>query len=256
MLARDMVRTQDLTQVYLDGAEVWALDAVALRVPRGAFLALLGPSGAGKSTLLRILAGRERPTGGQVWVDGQELVRLRGDELAHYRRQVVGYLPHHPGLLEGLTLLENVALPLLPCRRPGALEARAQELLATVGLGDRLGQRAEGLSAGERERVGLARALIARPPLLLLDEPQASLEGRWGGQVLGLLDRLNREEGLTILLATRDPQMAGLADRVLRLEEGRTQEEGERAWVELRPGAPALSAAFGPRGGPGYRTPQ
>jgi ABC-type methionine transport system ATPase subunit len=256
MIATDMIRTCELTQVYLDGSDVWALDGLDLRVPLGAFLALLGPSGAGKSTLLRILAGREKPAGGQVWVDGQYLGALGKEELAHYWRRGVGYLPHHPALLEGLTVLQNVALPLLPCRHPGELEARAAGLLEVVGLGERLGQRAEGLSAGERERVGLARALIAQPPLLLLDEPSASLEGRWGGAVLGLLDRLNREEGLTILLATREVQKAGLAGRVLRLEEGRLQEEGERAWVELRPGAQAPPAAPAPRRGPGCRTPR
>ncbi len=228
---RDIVRTYELTAAYLDGPEIWAVNQVDLTVPRGQFLAIAGPSGAGKSTLLRLLAAREPPSFGRILVDGVDVGTLRGNSLADYRRERVGYLPHYPAMLPGLTVLENVVLPIWPQRRrwPDDPRTRARDLLDAVGLGTRLEQRAGRLSAGERERAGLARALVAAPPLLLLDEPTASLEHGSSGEIVGLLDRLNDREALTIIIATRSPHMASLADRVVHMEEGQLREEGELA---------------------------
>ena len=223
MVTVNIVEAHDLARVYLGNVEVWGVNEVSLTVPRGQFLAILGPSRAGKSTLLNLLAAQDVASMGRVIVDGVSVTHLRGNELADFRRQRVGHVAQVTRLIPSLTVLRNVMLPLLPYRRACTfdLETRARELLIALELGAHAKQLPAMLSEGEAQRVSIARALINHPPLLLLDEPHLSLGRGADGAVLNLLDLLNREAGLSVILATRDQGVAEVADRVVRMEKGK-----------------------------------
>ncbi len=202
------------------GRTLTVLDAIDLTVPRGEFLAVLGPSGSGKSTLLAILAGLDRPSAGEVRLDGERLDGLSEDRLAVVRRHKVGFVFQSFQLLANLTARENVRLP-LELLGAGDAARRADAMLDDVGLGDRAQHYPSQLSGGEQQRVALARAFVARPALLLADEPTGNLDSATGARVLDLLVRLRRESGTTLVLVTHDPAVAGLADRRLHLRDGR-----------------------------------
>jgi putative ABC transport system ATP-binding protein len=215
------------------------LDAVDLAVEAGEFVAVLGPSGSGKSTLLALAAGLDRPTEGEVYLDGRPLHRLSEDELARVRRRQVGFVFQSFHLLHNLTARENVLLPLELQAAPDA-EARADELLERVGLAERGHHYPSQLSGGEQQRVALARAFAPRPDLLLADEPTGNLDGATGERVLRILRELREQAGTTLVLVTHDPAVAALADRRVYLRDGRIerQERQERRAAEDRP-APA-----------------
>lgn len=220
--ATSIVQAEDLSKVYADGAPVRALERVSLAIGRGEFLAITGPSGSGKSTLLNLIGTLDRPTSGRVVVDGLDVSTLRGDALADFRRQNIGFVFQLFNLVPALTALENVMLPLLPYRRGLGfnLEARARELLEATGLGERLHHLPGQLSGGEQQRVAIARALINTPKLILADEPTGNVDSKAGEEILHRLRRLNRELGITIVLVTHDEALATQADRVVHLRDG------------------------------------
>jgi putative ABC transport system ATP-binding protein len=225
-----VVRTVGLTRRYKMGdAFVDALRGVDLTVARGEFVALVGPSGSGKSTVLNLIGGLDRPTSGQVWINGTELSASDERTLTRHRRQHVGFVFQSFNLLPRLTAEENVALPLMFSGVPEKeRRARARALLERVGLGPRLTHRPTQLSGGEQQRVAIARALVGQPALLLADEPTGNLDTTIGAEIMALLRELNQEQGLTLLVVTHDPEVAAFADRIVRLRDGRLQEgEGQ-----------------------------
>lgn len=223
MVTINIVEAHELSRVFLGNVEVWAVNEVTLTVPRGQFVAVLGPSRSGKSSLLNLLGAQDVASMGRLVVDGVSVTNLRGDELADFRRQRVGHVAQVARLIPSLTVLRNVMVPLLPYRRALRfdLETRARELLDALDLGAHAAQMPAMLSEGEAQRVAIARALINTPPLLLLDEPFINLGRGADGAVLNLLDRLNREAGLSVILATREQGVAEVADRVVRMDKGR-----------------------------------
>jgi len=226
------VLTQGLTRHYRIGeGTVEALAGVDLRVRHGEFVAVAGVSGSGKSTLLHLVGGLDRPTDGQVWVDGVELGSAGEAELTHHRRRRVGFIFQTFNLLPRLTALENATLPLMFAGVPRReREAQARALLEQVGLGHRLDHYPTQLSGGEQQRVAIARALVHDPAVILADEPTGNLDTQTGAGILTLLRQLNRERGVTVLLVTHDPAAAGVADRVIHLRDGRVErvEESEQ----------------------------
>lgn len=218
-----MIATENLTKIYTDGAPVQALDNVTLEIAAGEFVAITGPSGSGKSTLLNLIGTLDRPTSGRVVVDGVDVSTLRGNALADFRRERIGFVFQMFHLVPTLTALENVMLPLIPYRRglKFRLEERARELLEAMGLGDRLHHLPGQLSGGEQQRVAIARALINTPKVILADEPTGNLDSRAGAEIVALLRQLNREQEVTVLVATHNETVAQAADRVVRLRDGR-----------------------------------
>ncbi len=191
----------------------------------GDFIALTGPSGCGKSTLLHILGGIDRPTRGRVLLDGVDLVSLSEEDLAKLRRKKIGFVFQFFNLLPTLNVAENVALPLMLDGVPSSSASRrTSEMLERVGLGQRLAHYPAELSGGEMQRVALARAIVARPDLILADEPTGNLDTDNGIQVMNLLAELNRELGLTIILATHSAEAAGYARHSLQMRDGVIEE--------------------------------
>ena len=221
-----LLRTEELTKVYRSGdEEIVVLDSLDLDVRRGELVALVGESGTGKTTLLHLLAALDTPTTGAVYFMGQRLSEFSQEERAAYRNTRVGFVWQMHYLLPEFTALENVVIPQLV----GGLEfsparERARELLGEVGLASAAGRRVGELSGGEQQRVALARALANQPAVLLADEPTGSLDQRTAQRVIELLERLHRDHRLTSVLATHNPELAGRAQRVLRLANGRLKD--------------------------------
>ena len=220
-----VVRAAGLTRSYQMGdTTIDALRDVHLTVAGGEFVALAGPSGSGKSTLLNLLGGLDRPTSGQIWIDGVELSANDEPTLTRHRREHVGFVFQSFNLLPRMTAVENVALPLMFSNVPEKKRLeRARQLLGRVGLGARLAHRPTQLSAGEQQRVAIARALAGQPVLLLADEPTGNLDTVTGGEIMALLRELNRERALTLLVVTHDPEVARYADRIVRLRDGQVE---------------------------------
>src|SRR5437763_4361108 len=212
------------------GRELTILDHVDLAIEPGEFVAVLGPSGSGKSTLLALMAGLDRPTSGEIRIDGEPIQAMSEDGLALLRRHQIGFVFQSFQLLSNLTARENVLLPieLLGLSNPFA---RADELLAAVGLADRGHHYPSQLSGGEQQRIALARAFAARPPILLADEPTGNLDGATGRRVLELLTELRAGEGTTLVLVTHDPAVAALAGRRVHLRDGRVERDEKAARV-------------------------
>jgi len=222
-LRTSIIQIENLTRVYGDGAAVRALDGVSLTIGRGEFVAITGPSGSGKSTLLNLIGTLDTPTNGRITVDGVDTRTLRGDRLADFRRQRIGFVFQLFNLIPVLTALENVMLPLIPYQRGLGfnLREKAQALLGMVGLAERAQHLPGQLSGGEQQRVAIARALINTPRLILADEPTGNLDSHAGAEVVALLRRLNREQGVSVVLVTHSEALAQQADRSVRLQDGR-----------------------------------
>jgi putative ABC transport system ATP-binding protein len=218
------------------GRELTILDRVDLAIAPGEFVAVLGPSGSGKSTLLALMAGLDRPTSGEVLIDGAPIQAMSEDGLALLRRRKIGFVFQSFQLLGNLTARENVLLPIELLGLSNPFD-RADELLAAVGLADRGHHYPSQLSGGEQQRIALARAFAARPPILLADEPTGNLDGATGRRVLELLTGLRAREGTTLVLVTHDPAVAALAGRQIHLRDGRVERD-ERALAPV-PAAPA-----------------
>jgi putative ABC transport system ATP-binding protein len=226
-----VVRVTDITKQFRMGAlTVHVLQGISLAVEPGEMVAIVGPSGSGKSTLLGLIGGLDTPTSGRVEIDGVDISAMGENQLADIRSEKIGFVFQAYNLIPTLTALENVALPAqfarhrsgkpVP-RKDGGAIARARELLDLLGLGDRLGHRPGELSGGQQQRVAIARALINRPVVLLADEPTGNLDSAVGEQVLAALAQARRETSTTLVLVTHDPAVAGLAERIIRLEDGR-----------------------------------
>ena len=202
------------------GRSLTILDGITLDVGAGEVCAITGPSGSGKSTLLGLIAGLDRPSAGSIAVAGVEITGLDEDALAKFRRATVGYVFQSYHLIPTMTAVENAAVPLEIAGEPDALE-RARALLGDVGLADRAHHYPVQLSGGEQQRVALARAVALGPGLLLADEPTGNLDSATGAQIIELLLALNRRHGSTLVLVTHDEALAGRADRVVKLHDGR-----------------------------------
>lgn len=218
-----MIQTVDLVKEFPMGSQrIFALNGVDLEIRPGEFVCVMGPSGSGKSTLLNLIGGLDRPTKGQIVVEGRDLATLDENALAAYRRRGVGFVFQTFNLVPTMTALHNVAFPMIFARVPASQrKVRARELLTEMGLGDRLDHRPTELSGGEQQRVAMARALANDPEIILADEPTGNLDSRTGHEVMEVLARVNREELRTILVVSHDPDVAAFAGRVLRLLDGR-----------------------------------
>jgi putative ABC transport system ATP-binding protein len=219
--AAEALRLVKVTRTYgTDDSAVTALDGITLSLGRGTFTAVMGPSGSGKSTLLQCAAGLDRPDSGIVRVDGTELTGGGEAELTRFRRGRVGFLFQQYNLLETLTVAQNTVLPLKLAGRK-VDRRRAEQVLASVGLGDRLGHRPDQLSGGQKQRVAIARALVTDPRVIFADEPTGALDTRSARDVLRLLREAVRVYGRTVVMVTHDPVAASYADSVVFLADGR-----------------------------------
>jgi putative ABC transport system ATP-binding protein len=215
-----MLQARQLSKEYQSGDHRLAvLRDVSFTIPDGAFVAVVGPSGSGKTTLLGLLAGLDVPTPGSVLLDGDDLTKLSEDRRAQLRGAKVGFVFQSFQLIPTLTALENVQVP-LELRGDSGAPARARELLARVGLGDRAHHFPNQLSGGEQQRVAIARAFSNSPRLLFADEPTGNLDSETGARIVELLETLNRESGTTIVLVTHDLALARRAQRIIRLADG------------------------------------
>ncbi len=215
-----VVQARGIDKDYGRGdALVRALVAVDIDLQRGAYTAIMGPSGSGKSTLMHILAGLDRPTGGNVWIDGQEITSLKERALTQLRRDKIGFIFQTFNLLPTLNAEENIVLPLTIAGRKGD-SAWIKELVDTVKLGDRLTHKPSELSGGQQQRVAVARALASRPAVLFADEPTGNLDSRTGEEVLRLLRHSRDSLGQTVVMVTHDAHAATYADRIVFLKDG------------------------------------
>lgn len=218
-----LVRVCNLSKEYrLGTVEVVALDGICLEVEAGSFVSVMGPSGSGKSTLLHLIGGLDTPTGGLVEIDGKDLSTLDDEELTLFRRRNLGFVFQFFNLLPTMSAWENVALPrLLDGVKLGEVKPRALELLEMVGLGNRADHKPSQLSGGEMQRVAVARALVADPVLVLADEPTGNLDSRSGAAVLELMRETVTNDGRTVIVVTHDSKAASVADRIIRLQDGK-----------------------------------
>jgi putative ABC transport system ATP-binding protein len=231
-----LVEVRNVTREYRKGEQIITpLREVNLAVARGDFVSLMGASGSGKTTLLNLIAGIDRPTTGQILVDGTDITQLSRTRLAHWRAVHVGYVFQLYNLIPVLTAWENVEMPLLllPLAR-AERRRRVAVALEAVGLTDRADHYPRQLSGGEEQRVGIARAIVAGPVIVVADEPTGDLDADTSDQILHLLQRLNAELGTTLLMVTHDPKAAGIARRRLRLEKGALLEPESAAVLATR----------------------
>ena len=217
-----MIDLINVSRVFDGKRKVTALDRVSLHIDRGEMVSIVGPSGSGKSTLLNLIGGLDRPTSGEVRIDGQALHTLSDDDVTRLRRDKVGFIFQFFNLLPSLTCMENVAMPLHLRGWPRKkIEARARELLDLVQLGPRTDHLPDELSGGERQRVAIARALAFDPPILLADEPTGNLDTRTGADILALIHDLRARFGATVLIVTHDAEVAGSCSRTLTIRDAR-----------------------------------
>jgi len=220
-ISRSIVRVQGLSKrVTSPEGELVLLDDLSLEIDKGEAVAIVGASGSGKSTLLGILAGLDVPSEGEVWLDQQALFKLDEDGRAALRQSTVGFVFQSFQLLPNLTALENVMLP-LELGIAVNIESQARDMLARVGLADRLHHYPKQLSGGEQQRVAIARAFVVKPKILFADEPTGNLDSATGERVIELLFELNREQGATIVLVTHDDALAQRCSRSFRIDAGR-----------------------------------
>ena len=217
----EFVSLKDVKKIYHMGeVDIAAADGISFQIKKGEFAVVVGPSGAGKTTVLNILGGMDTATGGEVWIDGNDITKYSGKELISYRRDDIGFVFQFYNLIPNLTALENVELALQICKDP--LDAR--EVLQHVGLGERVHNFPAQLSGGEQQRVSIARALAKNPKLLLCDEPTGALDYNTGKAILKLLQDTCRQRGMTVILITHNSAIAPMADRVIKIKNGKTKE--------------------------------
>ena len=216
-----ILETKDLRKVYGSGdTEVRALDGVDLTVEKGEFVAVAGTSGSGKSTLLHMLGGLDRPTGGTVTVDGKELSAMRDEELTIFRRRKIGFVFQNYNLVPVLNVYENIVLPIqLDGNAPD--KAYVERIIETLGLEAKLQNLPNNLSGGQQQRVAIARALAAKPAIILADEPTGNLDSATSLDVMGLLKVTAQKFSQTIVMITHNEELAQMADRIIRIEDGR-----------------------------------
>jgi len=224
-----MIALDHVTKQFSGKRDVIALDAVTLTIPRGEMVSIIGPSGSGKSTLLNLVGGLDRPTSGEVSIDGASLAGLGDDDLTHVRRDKIGFIFQFFNLLPTLSSVENVGLPLHLRGWPRKdVDDRARELLGLVKLEHRLQHLPDELSGGERQRVAIARALSVYPPILLADEPTGNLDTRTGEEILTLIRDVHARLGSTVVIVTHDMTVAESCERTITLRDGRLVEDVHR----------------------------
>ena len=228
----------DVTKHYRQGdGVVRALDGVSLRIRQGEFVAVVGRSGSGKTTLLDMIGLLLTPTSGSIRFDDTETTRLNDGERARARNELAGFVFQEYNLLPSLNVLQNVMLPLRyqRTRDDTAGRVRAEALLDSVGLTSRLRHRPAELSGGEQQRVAIARALVNRPAMLLADEPTGAVDSQTGAEIMGVMKRMNKHEGVTVVLVTHDQGLATDADRIVRLSDGRVVADDSDGSTGVRP---------------------
>ena len=218
----EVTKVVDATRDFKIGEmETHALRGVNLAIEDGEFTALVGPSGSGKTTLLQLIGLLDQPTSGQVFINGADATRLNRNQRADLRKGTIGFIFQFFALIPTLTAYENVEMPLLlNGTKPAERKARVNEVLEAVGLSDRAHHRPDQLSGGQQQRVAVARALAINPKFILADEPTANLDTENGKQVMDIMQRLNKETGVTFVFATHDPRVIGYANRVVTLQDG------------------------------------
>jgi putative ABC transport system ATP-binding protein len=226
MTTKPIISCRNLSKIYTMGEqEVRALDGVDLDIAEGEFVAIMGPSGSGKSSLMNLIGALDRPTKGEMWINGRALSEMSRDDLADLRNETLGFVFQQFNLLARQDALQNVRLPLRYARKDvGDLDARAKECLALVGLGDRMDHRPMQLSGGQQQRVAIARALANRPRILLADEPTGALDTKTTDEIMHLMQDLNAQ-GITVVLITHETEVAAYARRQIHFRDGRIESD-------------------------------
>jgi putative ABC transport system ATP-binding protein len=224
-MPQEIIKIEGLHKTYaLDGVSVYALRGIDLTLNKGEYLAIMGPSGSGKSTLMNIIGCLDIADQGHYWLNGQDVTTLNRDELAQIRNRELGFVFQNFNLLARTSALENVETPLIYAGiNKRERRRRSQELLERMGLGDRLYHLPNQLSGGQQQRVAIARALVTKPTLLLADEPTGNMDTATSMEIMTLLDKLNKEENLTIALITHEPDVAARAQRTVTVRDGRLE---------------------------------
>jgi putative ABC transport system ATP-binding protein len=225
-MSNAVIRIRDLTRQYVMGGEtIHALRGVSLEIRRNEYVAIMGPSGSGKSTMMNVLGCLDTPSGGEYWLNGQEVSRLSDDALARVRNKEIGFVFQTFNLLPRASSLHNVELPLVYAGLPAReRRARAAAALESVGLGNRMDHRPNELSGGQRQRVAIARALVNEPSLLLADEPTGNLDSATSEEIMRVFSDLH-EKGQTVIMVTHEPDIAACARRVVVLRDGRVESD-------------------------------
>ena len=238
MPAREIVRTQEVRKVYRMGdEEVHALQGISITIYGGEYVSIMGPSGSGKSTFFNMIGGLDKPTGGEVYIDEVDIARLGIYELAWLRCRKIGYIFQTFNLIPVMNALENVTLPMVFAGL-GADEAREKgaELLAKVGLRDRLNHKPMEMSGGQQQRVAIARALANDPAIILADEPTGNLDLKTGREIIDLLSQLKTDRGVTVITATHDMKMLAASDRVVWITDGQVSRIQKREELDIAVG--------------------
>jgi len=223
-----VIRAEALKKIYQMGeVEVHALRGVSLEVKRGEVVAIMGPSGSGKSTLMSILGCLDRPSSGEYILDGEQVAGLTDDQLASIRNRKIGFVFQSFNLLQRVSALVNVELPLGYANRPDEGKGRAKAALQAVGLESRMQHRPSELSGGEQQRVAVVRALVNEPAILMADEPTGNLDSKVGQEIMDLLFKLNRERNTTLLIITHDPRIASQTQRTIMIRDGMVEENNQ-----------------------------
>ena len=227
MMYEPLIAVENLTKVYRIGTvDFPALDDVNLEIESGEFISVVGPSGSGKSTLLNIIGALDRPTSGRVFVEGSDLFERDENQLAEFRNTKLGFIFQAHNLLMRTSVLANVALPgMIAGDSQVERMERAQEILESVGLGDKITRKPTELSGGEQQRVAVARALMNDPLIVLGDEPTGNLDSKTGAEIVALMKQINSERGTVFILVTHNPEVANETDRVIHLRDGRISED-------------------------------
>lgn len=227
-----MIKTQGLTKTFINGEmKTEVIKGIDLTIKKGEFVSIVGPSGSGKSTLIGLLAGLDSPTSGSIFIGDQEIAKLPEEKLTRVRGENIGYIFQTFNLINTMTAIENVEVPLILNGKSKGARKRAKELLESVGLHDRLHYLPGQLSGGQQQRVSVARALACDPPLIIADEPTGNLDTLAGDQVILLLEERVQNQGKTLIVVTHDGEFAARADRILQIRDGLIAKEEEHGSV-------------------------